>query len=49
MNKHIQILSTGTCIAHNICIVYNIKEMDLKMFNFWWSFGVLTIKDILLI
>ena len=35
--------------AHNICIVYNIKEMDLKMFNFWWSFGVLTIKDILLI
>jgi hypothetical protein len=31
--------------AHNICIVYNIKEVDLKMFNFWWSFGVLTIKD----
>ena len=20
--------------AHNICIVYNIKEVDLKMFNF---------------
>jgi hypothetical protein len=35
--------------AHNVCMVYNIKEMDLNIFNFWWSFGVLTIKDILLI
>jgi exonuclease III len=21
--------------AHNVCIVYNIKEVDWKMFNFW--------------